>query len=236
MRLTGVRDLVGRLPDLHAPLAQFLSRRAHGSAAGVRILGRMRNEIAKACWGCCARGRRNRMRAPLLLSIAVLSGCAAEPYSGAPIPLDVPPVSRLDPAREPAPPRSGVAAGPQPIELRPAPPPVAPLDSIHLAPPAPDSTAFPASPQVEGPALPPSAEPGNDQPADADVTQKLQQVIDRLTAEEGRGPVQSGPSQPPAEVAQPTVSSIPTRPGFREHYGALNHAGDVPPHSVGATP
>ena len=60
MRLTGVRDLVGRLPDLHAPLAQFLSRRAHGSAAGVRIRGRMRNEIAKACWGCCARGRRKQ--------------------------------------------------------------------------------------------------------------------------------------------------------------------------------
>ena len=199
---------------------------------GVRLLGRMRPKIAQVPFGCCARGRRRAMRATLLLSVLVLSGCAAEPYSGAPTPLYGSPASQLE--REAEPPRSGSAAGQQPIELRPAPPPVTPPDTIHLAAPAPDSTPSPASPQVEAPAPSPSAEPGNDQPGDADVTQKLQQVIDRLTAEEGRGPVQSGPSQSPAEAAQPMVSSVPTRPGFREHYGGLNHSGDVPPRSVGA--
>jgi hypothetical protein len=173
----------------------------------------------------------------LLLSGLLLSGCVAEQQALYPTPLYLPPESSPSPWAGPPAPLSPRPLGPGPIELRPAPP-APPPDSTQLEPPAPTVEIAPAltNPESEATAAPLPPEGGSEGPDEADVAQRLHQVKARLQAEEGEGPAPRPASRPSAGAAQAAGSSLPTRPGFREHYGALNHSGDVPPHSIGASP
>ena len=100
--------------------------------------------------------------------------------------------------------------------------------------PNPPATASGRAEEANAPAE--AAKPGNEQrPDERDTAKTLQDIKKRLEAQEP-APATPKPQQPEVPAAQRVTSSVPTRPGFQEHYGALNHSGDVPPHSLNTSP
>jgi len=95
-------------------------------------------------------------------------------------------------------------------------------------PPAAEKAPPPANSQAEAP--PPSqlTTQGSEGPGEEpNVAQRLQEIKKQLDAQNGQVP--SGSLVPQATTGpQPAVSWLPTRPGFHDHYGGLNHSGDVP--------
>ena len=109
---------------------------------------------------------------------------------------------------------------------------VEPLEAAPVAePPVAEKASPPAHPQDEAP--PPSSQltteeserPG-EQP---DVVQRLQEIKKELNAQNGQTPPERLVPQA-SSGPQPAASWLPTRPGFHDHYGGLNHSGDMPIH------
>jgi hypothetical protein len=197
-------------------------------------------------------------RTLLPLSVLALLGCAGQQFSGYPIPLYPPSGSSLGhPIVGPVPLHAPMALDRGPIEpqteppvaeqpdvTQPSPPvnqdqpategagseaSIEPLEASPVVePPAAGKASSSANPQAE--ALPPSqlTTEGSEGPSEEpNVAQRLQEIKKQLDAQNGQVP--PGSLVPQATAGpQPAVSWLPTRPGFHDHYGGLNHSGDVP--------
>jgi hypothetical protein len=106
---------------------------------------------------------------------------------------------------------------------------IKPPETVPVAePPAAEKAPSPANPQAEAPAPSRLTTEGSEGPdEEPDVAQRLQEIKKQLDAQNGQVP--PGSLVPQATAGpQPASSWLPTRPGFHDHYGGLNHSGDVP--------
>jgi hypothetical protein len=109
--------------------------------------------------------------------------------------------------------------------------PKASIEPLEAAPAAePPAASSPANPQAEAPQPSQLTAEGTEGPGEkSDVAQRLQEIKKELDVQKGQTP--PGRLVPQASSGpQPAVSWLPTRPGFHDHYGGLNHSGDVPIH------
>jgi hypothetical protein len=174
-------------------------------------------------------------RAFLLLSAFALGACVEDQQSSFSRPVYGSPGSALGHWVAPAPLQPGAAWGPGPIELRPAPK-SAPPEVTQPGSASPGMAVAPAPAPANADAGGTAArEPEQGSEGREELDRRLQQLKARLDAEQDQPPAPTPVSQPSKNTAS-TGSSLPTRPGFREHYGALNHSGDVPPHNPGVSP
>jgi hypothetical protein len=149
-------------------------------------------------------------------------------------PRSEPPVIEQPDVTQPAPPALGLVSPPVNQDL-PATDgagseaSIEPIEAAPVAePPVAEKAPSPVNPQAGVP--PPSqlTTEGSEGPGEEpNVAQRLQEIKKQLDAQNGQMP--PGSLVPQATAGpQPAASWLPTRPGFHDHYGGLNHSGDVP--------
>ena len=104
-------------------------------------------------------------------------------------------------------------------------------------PPSAGNAPSPANPEAEASAPPQLTKQGSEGPGEEpDVAQRLQEIKKQLEAQGGQAPPGSQGPAAYGRAAAGGVFAPHPRPGFQDHYGALNHSGDVPMHEMSVSP